>query len=192
LHPEVPAKVPANALAKVLAVAASPRHKFSKAPALQISLVAGLGAMGDAHAGVTVKHRSRVAKDPTVPNLRQVHLMHAELFDELAAKGFTVTPGDLGENITTRGIDLLGLAAGTILHIGPQASVRITGLRNPCSQIDKFQKGLMAATLARDSAGKLVRKAGIMSVVLTGGDIAPGDTIRIELPNGPHQPLDVV
>jgi MOSC domain len=184
LHPKVSATV--------LAVASSPRHKFSKAPALQISLIAGLGVMGDAHAGLTVKHRSRVAKDPTVPNLRQVHLMHAELFDELGLQGFTVTPGDLGENITTHGIDLLALATDTILHIGPQASVRITGLRNPCSQIDKFRKGLMAATLARDRAGNLIRKAGVMSVVLTGGDIAPGDTIHIEPPLGQHRPLSVV
>jgi MOSC domain-containing protein YiiM len=178
--------------ANVVAVAVSPRHKFSKAPALQISLIAGLGVVGDAHAGITVRHRSRVAKDPTVPNLRQVHLMHAELFDGLAQQGFTVAPGDLGENITTRGIDLLALATDTILHIGLTASVRITGLRNPCSQIDKFQSGLMAATLGRDSAGNVTRKAGVMSVVLASGDIIPGDTIRIEPPLGQHRPLAVV
>ncbi len=188
MHSNVPANVPAN----VVAVAASPRHKFSKAQALQISLIAGLGVMGDAHAGETVKHRSRVAKDPTMPNLRQVHLMHAELFYELALQGFAVRSGDLGENITTRGIDLLALATDTILHIGPTAAVRITGLRNPCSQIDTFQKGLMAATLGRDSAGNLIRKAGVMSVVLTSGDIAPGDTIRIEPPSGAPRPLAVV
>jgi MOSC domain-containing protein YiiM len=176
----------------VLAIAASARHKFSKVPALQISLIAGLGVLGDAHAGATVKHRSRVAKDPTVPNMRQVHLIHVELFDELAQRGFSITPGDLGENITTRGIDLLKLSAGTILRIGPQAALRITGLRNPCRQIDKFQRGLMAATLARDTAGNLIRKAGIMSVVLASGDVAPGDTIQIETPPGPHQPLAVV
>jgi MOSC domain-containing protein YiiM len=159
---------------------------------LQISLITGLGVMGDAHAGTTVKHRSRVMRDPSAPNLRQVHLMHAELFEELAAQGFSVAPGDLGENLTTRGIALLALAADTILHIGPQAVVRITGLRNPCSQLDKFQSGLMAATLGRDSTGGLIRKAGVMGVVVAGGDITPGDTIRLELPPGAPRPLAVV
>ncbi len=148
--------------------------------------------MGDAHAGVTVKHRSRVAKDPTTPNLRQVHLMHAELFEELRAQGFVVAPGDLGENITTLGIDLLGLASGTLLRIGATSVLKVTGLRNPCSQIDKFQRGLMAATIGRDAAGGLVRKAGIMSIVMSPGEVAPGDTISIEPPSGIRQPLAVV
>ena len=177
---------------RVIAVAASLRHLFSKAPALQISVVAGLGVIGDAHAGVTVKHRSRVAKDPTVANLRQVHLMHAELFEELAAQGFSVAPGDLGENITTRGIDLLGLASGTLLRIGATAVLKVTGLRNPCSQLDKFQPGLMKATLGRDAAGGLVRKAGVMSVVVSDGEIAPGDDIVVEPTTGAWQPLAVV
>jgi MOSC domain-containing protein YiiM len=173
----------------VLAVSSGKQHTFSKAPALQISLLAGLGVMGDAHAGRTVKHRSRAAKTPDAPNLRQVHLIHAELFDELRLKGFSVTPGDLGENITTRNIDLLALATNTILHIGATARIRITGLRNPCSQLDKFQRGLMAATLGRDTQGELIRKAGVMAIVLAGGDIIASDTIVVELPEGVQTPL---
>ncbi len=177
---------------KVDAVAAHPRHRFSKPALLQITLLAGIGVVGDAHAGATVKHRSRVAKDPTMPNLRQVHLIHAELFAELAAKGFSVAPGELGENITTRGIDLLGLAENTVLRIGSAVVVRITGLRNPCSQIDKFQRGLLAATLGRDAAGGVVRKTGVMGIVVTGGEVAAGDTIQIEPPDGTRRPLQVV
>lgn len=154
-----------------------------------IRLLAGLGVEGDAHMGTTVKHRSRVARDPTVPNLRQVHLLHRELLDELAAKGFSVGPGDIGENILTAGLDLLALPTGTELAIGAEATIRITGLRNPCLQLNKFQPGLMAATLDRDAAGNLIRKAGVMAIVLTGGDVRPGDAIRVTLPDGPHQPL---
>jgi MOSC domain-containing protein YiiM len=148
-----------------------------------------LGVAGDAHMGETVKHRSRVRKDPTQPNLRQVHLIHAELFDELRSKGFRVQPGDLGENVTTSGLDLLALPTGTRLHLGLTAVVEVTGLRNPCIQIDGFQKGLMAATLDKDADGKLIRKAGIMSIVLNDGDVRPGDVIDVELPAPPHQPL---
>ncbi len=164
-------------------------HHFSKAPSLSIRLIRGLGVDGDAHMGETVKHRSRVRKDPTLPNLRQVHLMHAELFDGLHAQGFTVKPGDLGENITTSGIDLLALPSAARLHLGDSAVVEITGLRNPCVQIDRFQQGLMAATLDRDANGDLVRKAGIMGIVVAGGDVRPGDGVRVELPPEPHQPL---
>jgi MOSC domain-containing protein YiiM len=139
--------------------------------------------------GETVKHRSRVRKDPMQPNLRQVHLIHAELFDELRAKGFAVKPGELGENITTSGVDLLALPTGTRLHLGASAVVEITGLRNPCIQIDNFQKGLMAATLDKDAAGNLVRKAGIMSIVIAEGDVRPGDAVGVELPTMPHRPL---
>jgi MOSC domain-containing protein YiiM len=139
--------------------------------------------------GETVKHRSRVRRDPTQPNLRQVHLIHTELFDELRDKGFDVKPGDLGENITTSDIDLLGLPTGTRLHIGASAVVEVTGLRNPCIQLDTFRKGLMAATLDKDAAGNLVRKAGVMSVVLAGGDVRPGDVINVERPASPHRPL---
>ena len=179
-------------MGSVIAVSARTGHHFSKTPALSIRLLRGLGVAGDAHMGETVKHRSRVRKDPTQPNLRQVHLIHAELFDELREKGFAVQPADLGENITTGGIDLLALPAGTRLHLGTSAVVELTGLRNPCIQIDSFQQGLMAATLDRDIRGNLVRKAGVMSIVLADGDIRPGDAIRIELPEGPRQPLQPV
>jgi MOSC domain-containing protein YiiM len=176
-------------MGSVVAVSARIGHHFSKTPSLSIRLLKGLGVAGDAHMGETVKHRSRVRKDPTQPNLRQVHLMHAELFDELRLKGFAIRPADLGENITTSGIDLLALPSGTRLHLGASAVVEITGLRNPCIQIDRFQKGLMAATLDRDAAGNLVRKAGVMSIVITEGDVRPGDAIRVELPDMPHRPL---
>ena len=163
----------------VIAVHRSSSHSFSKFAEESITLVEGLGVSGDAHSGRTVKHRSRVARDPSPPNLRQVHLLHAELFDELMAGGFAVWPGDLGENITTRGIDLLALSTGTRLRIGG-AVVEVTGLRNPCSQIDRFQQGLMAAVLDRDVEGRLVRKAGVMGVVVVGGEVRPGDPIHVE------------
>jgi MOSC domain-containing protein YiiM len=176
----------------VAAVSRSPTHSLTKPNADSIRLVAGLGVEGDAHQGATVKHRSRVARDPTVPNLRQVHLIHAELFDELRAAGFAVSPGQMGENVTTEGVDLLGLPSGARLHLGPAAIVEVTGLRNPCRQLDKIKPGLMAATLARDEAGNLIRKAGIMGIVLTGGEVKGGDPIRIELPPPPHHPLTPV
>ncbi|MBV8739695.1 MAG: MOSC domain-containing protein [Alphaproteobacteria bacterium] len=176
----------------VTAVSRSPKHSLIKSNETGIRLMAGLGVEGDAHQGVTVKHRSRVARDPTAPNLRQVHLIHAELHDELRQKGFTVQPGQMGENITTSGVDLLELATGTRLHIGETAVVEVTGLRNPCAQLDKIYKGLMAATLDRDAEGNLVRKAAIMGIVLTEGEIRPGDPIRIEPPPLPHRPLAVV
>ena len=150
-------------------------HRFSKTPNLSVRLLEGLGVAGDAHMGATVKHRSRVRKDPTLPNLRQVHLIPAELLDELRAKGFEVAAGELGENITTLGIDLLGLPAGTRLRLGASAVVEITGLRNPCVQIERFQKGLLAATLDQDANGNPIRKAGVMSIVITAGDVRPAD-----------------
>jgi MOSC domain-containing protein YiiM len=158
----------------VTAVSRSPRHTLVKTNEDGIRLLAGLGVEGDAHQGVTVKHRSRVARNPDAPNLRQVHLIHAELHDELRHAGFAVEPGQMGENITTSGVDLLGLAAGTLLYLGDSAVVAVTGLRNPCAQLDKIQKGLMAATLDRDAGGNLVRKAGIMGVVLASGEVRPG------------------
>ncbi len=180
-----------NSVARPRVVAVSLRrgHHFSKTPGLSIRLLTGLGAAGDAHMGATVKHRSHVHRDPARPNLRQVHLMHAELFDELRAKGFDVRPGDLGENVTTKGIDLLALPVGTRLHLGETAVVQVTGLRNPCIQLDGFQKGLMAATLGKDADGNPVRKAGIMGIVLADGDVRPQDAVRIELPAGPRRPL---
>ncbi len=173
----------------VTAVSRSARHTLAKPNARSITLVAGMGVEGDAHQGTTVKHRSRVRLNPDAPNLRQVHLIHAELHDELREAGFVVAPGQMGENVTTRGVDLLGLAAGTRLHLGTSAVVEVTGLRNPCAQLDKIHKGLMAATLGRDERGNLVRKAGIMGVVLAEGEVRPGDPIRVEPPPPPHQPL---
>jgi MOSC domain-containing protein YiiM len=176
----------------VIAVSRSPGHTLSKPNEGSIRLLPGLGVEGDAHMGVTVKHRSRVAKDPTAPNLRQVHLIHAELHDELEAAGFRLTPGIMGENVTTREVDLLGLPTGTRLRLGPAALVEITGLRNPCLQLNKIQPGLMAATLNRDPEGNLIRKAGVMGIVLAGGEIKPGDPIEVELPPEPRRKLEPV
>ncbi|MET0922790.1 MAG: MOSC domain-containing protein [Xanthobacteraceae bacterium] len=176
----------------VTAVSRSPTHTFSKPNVGSIRLLAGLGVEDDAHLDRTVKHRSRVARDPTKPNLRQVHLIHAELHDELRAAGFVVAAGELGENVTTRGVDLLGLPTGTRLRLGDSAVVEITGLRNPCGQLDRFQKGLMAAVLARDPQGNLVRKAGVMGVVLSGGEVRPGDAIGVELPAQQQRALEPV
>ena len=175
--------------AHVAAVHRSPDYTFSKPTAREIELVAGLGVAGDVHAGTTVRHRSRVARDPTQPNLRQVHLIHAELHDELARRGFDVAAVAMGENVTTRGIDLLALARGTRMHLGRDAVVEITGLRNPCAQLDRLMPGLMAAVLDRDDDGALVRKAGIMGVVVQGGVVATGDSIAVFEPDGPFVAL---
>jgi MOSC domain-containing protein YiiM len=176
----------------VTAVSRSGGHTFSKPNALGIQLLAGLGVEGDAHLGVTVKHRTLVRRDPTQPNLRQVHLIHAELHEELRAAGFAVEAGQIGENVTTRGIDLLGLPAGTRLHLGDAAVVEVKGLRNPCGQLDRFQAGLTAALLGHGPDGRLIRKAGIMGIVLTSGHVCPADTIEVELPPLPHRALDRV
>ncbi|MFB9839119.1 MOSC domain-containing protein [Actinoallomurus acaciae] len=176
----------------VAAVSRNGEYSFTKPNRESITLVAGLGVEGDVHAGVTVKHRSRVARDPSQPNLRQVHLIHEELFAEVARAGFTVEPGRLGENVTTRGLDLLALPTGTLLHIGDSAIVEVTGLRNPCRQIDDFQSGLLKQVLGRDEGGNVVRKAGVMSVVRQGGPVRPGDPIRVELPAEPHRALEPV
>lgn len=173
----------------VTAVSSSGEHAFSKPNRERVTLLAGLGVEGDAHAGATVQHRSRVARDPSQPNLRQVHLIHEELLRELNAAGFRVAPGDLGENITTRGVDLLGLPVGALLRIGAEAVVEVTGLRNPCWQIDAFQDGLLKRVVGRDDAGGVVRRAGIMGVVREGGVVRPGDAAVVELPDGPHRPL---
>ena len=176
----------------VVAVSCSGSHSMSKPARETIKLLAGLGVEGDAHLGKTVKHRSRVARNPSEPNLRQVHLLHAELHDELRAAGFVMAPGEMGENITTSGIDLLGLPSGTRLRLGDAAIIEVTGLRNPCRQLDGLRPGLMAATLDRDSKGNLIRKAGVMAVVIEGGVVRAGDKIGIELPATPHQPLKPV
>jgi MOSC domain-containing protein YiiM len=170
----------------VEAVSQRSKHSFSKQPRMWIRLLAGLGVEGDAHLGTTVQHRSRVARDPTQPNLRQVHLLHRELLDQLETQGFVIGPGDIGENILTRGVDLLGLPVGTILRIGGTAEVAVTGLRNPCVQLDRFKPGLMTATLDRDAEGNLVRKAGVMAVVMTSGEVRPNDPIEVVMPAPPH------
>jgi MOSC domain-containing protein YiiM len=177
---------------QVIAVATDNRHQFSKVPAAEIHVLAGLGVAGDAHQGVTVKHRSRVRADPTQPNLRQVHLIQAELLDELADHGFKVGPADLGENVTTRGVDLLALPRGTILLLGADVELEVTGLRNPCSQIENFQTSLLKAVLGRAPNGELVRKTGVMTLALKGGTVSPGDTIVVKLPAPPLRPLEVV
>lgn len=177
---------------RVACVACDRAHRFSKRPVEQIELVAGLGVRGDAHEGETVQHRSRVVVDPSQPNLRQVHLIHAELFDELAIQGFDVSSADLGENVTTDGINLLALPTSTLLKVGRTAILEVTGLRNPCVQIERFQTGLLAAVLDRGPNGELIRKAGVMAIVRKGGTVRPGDIIEVELPAPPHRPLERV
>ena len=175
----------------VVAVSRSATHTMSKPVVESIHILEGLGVEADAHQGITVKHRSRVARDPSQPNLRQVHLIHAELFEEVAAKGFCIVAGQMGENITTQGIDLLELPKGTLLKIGT-VELEVTGLRNPCLQIDGLQAGLLKAVLETDPNGKLIRKAGIMCIVLAGGEVRAGDSMQVVLPAKPHQKLAVV
>jgi MOSC domain-containing protein YiiM len=175
----------------VVAVALDGEHRFSKRTVDAIRLIEGLGIEGDAHAGVTVQHRSRVARDPSQPNLRQVHLIHSELLDEVDEAGFTVPPGAMGENVTTRGIDLLGLPTGAVLQLGAEAAVEVTGLRNPCAQIDAYEAGLLKRMVGRSATGEIVRRAGVMAVVLHGGVVAPGDPIGVRLPVE-HRPLQPV
>lgn len=178
---------------QIVAVSRSPGHTMAKPNVDVIRLLAGLGVEGDAHCGVTVKHRSRVARDPSQPNLRQVHLVHAELHEELRDAGYEVAPGEMGENVTTRGIDLLALPVGARLLLGADAVVEVTGLRNPCGQLDGIEPGLRSATIERGPDDEIVvRKAGIMGVVVAGGDVRPGDPIAVELPATPHRALEVV
>lgn len=179
-------------VARVVSVSRDDAHRFSKPVVDSIVLVAGLGIEGDAHAGVTVQHRYLKAKDPTAPNLCQVHFLPVERFAELAPKGFDVAPGDLGENVTTSGIDLESLPLGTLFHLGDSAVVEITGLRSPCSLINKFQKGLMKVLVSRSDEGEVLRRAGIMGIVVESGTTRPGDQIRVELPVGTHVPLGIV
>lgn len=176
----------------IVSLSRSAAHAFSKEPEPRLTLVAGLGIEGDAHAGATVQHRSRVARDPSQPNLRQVHLLHEELLRELNERGFPLRPGMLGENVTTSGVDLLLLPAGTRLRLGDTAVIELTGLRNPCSQIESFHEGLLAAVVQRGEDGRISRKAGVMAIVVHGGIIAVGDRIDIDLPAQPHRPLEVV
>ena len=178
--------------ARVVAVSRSPRHRFSKQTVDVVLLVAGHGVEGDAHAGATIQHRSRKRWRPHDPNPRQVHLLHAELLEALRAQGFDVSPGDVGENVLTRGVDLLALPRGARLRLGAAAVVEVTGLRNPCVQLDRFQDGLMEAVLRRSDDGELERLVGVMGVVLTGGQVRPGDAVAVELPAGEQLPLKPV
>jgi len=178
--------------AVVSAVCKSEIHSFSKPVCLSIQLIADEGVEGDAHSGKTVKHRSRVAVDPSQPNLRQIHLIHSELHEALIGQGFSVGPGIMGENITTAGIALLELPRNSLLHIGKNVIIQVTGLRNPCKQLDDYQKGLLAAVLERSPEGQLIRKSGIMAIVLTGGQVQAGDSIRVEMPTKPYLPLERV
>jgi MOSC domain-containing protein YiiM len=177
---------------EVVAVSGKPKHGVNKTNRAVIRLLAGEGVEGDAHCGATVKHRSRWRRDPTQPNVRQVHLLHAELFEELAERGFAVAPGLMGENITTRGVDLLNLPRGAILRLGGEAVVQITGLRNPCYQLEELQQGLMGACLEKTVEGDLIRRAGVMSIVLAGGRVRAGDAVAVELPATPHEALQPV
>lgn len=179
-------------VAAVVGVYRSGEHSFSKFSVDQVELIAGLGVAGDAHSGAQVRHRSRVRADPTQPNLRQVHLIHRELFDHVAGQGFTVTGGQVGENITTEGLDLLGLPVGSTLRLGQDALITITGLRNPCQQLDNFQDGLTGAMLDRDEDGNIVRLAGVMAVVIRSGIVNVGDEILVSLPPLPHHKLERV
>ena len=174
---------------RVVSVSRSAVHGFSKNVEGEIRLLAGIGVDGDAHAGVTVRHRYRVRKDPNAPNLCQVHLLHEELFTELAAAGFEIGPGAMGENITTAGLDLLGLGRGTRLRLGDEATVEVTGLREPCRQLNGLRPGLMKACLGRGEDGRLVRKVGIMGIVIAGGVVRAGDVIRVDVPEGPRVEL---
>ena len=188
----VPARDVLRVTAAVAGVSRCAAHAFSKDVQGGIRLLVGLGVEGDAHLGVLVRHRSRVARDLTAPNLRQLHVLHAELLAELGAAGFTVPPGAMGENVLTSGLDLLGLPCGARLRLGAEAVAEVTGLRNPCAQLNRFQPGLMAAVLGRDADGQLVRKAGIMAVVVVGGWVRLGDPIAVELPAGPYRRLEPV
>lgn len=173
----------------IVGLARDDGHRFSKQSVSDLTLIAGQGVEGDAHCGVTVKHRSRVARDPSQPNLRQVHLIGVELLEEVTAKGLPVMPGQMGENVTLRGLDLLALPRGTVLHLGEEARIELTGLRNPCAQIDAFRPGLLAEMLPRGADGHVIRRAGVMAIVLTGGVVRTGDRVGVELPPAPHQPL---
>ena len=176
----------------VVAVSRSSRHRFSKDAVDSVRLIEGSGVEGDAHAGATVQHRSRKRWRPDLPNLRQVHLLHTELLDDLRARGYDLSPGDVGENVLTRGVDLLALPTGTRLRLGADALVEVTGLRNPCIQLDRFADGLMEQMLRREDDGTLVRLAGVMSVVVAGGTVRPGDSVEVELPAGERLPLKPV
>ena len=176
----------------VVAVSLSPTHSFSKTVTQRIRLIEGIGVEGDAHAGTTTQHRYLLKKDPGRANLTQVHLIQSELFPELADRGFDVSAGQLGENVTTAGVDLLTLPVGTVLYLGADAAVRVTGLRSPCSLINRFRPGLMKALIEKSDDGAVLRKSGIMATVISGGVVDAGAELRIEQPTGEHIPMGVV
>jgi len=177
---------------RVVAVCSSPRHGFRKQPQLSIRLLAGRGVEGDAHCGETVQHLYLKRRDPSQPNRTQVHLLPVELFADVSPAGYRIAPGDLGENITTEGIDLRMLPLGTLLRIGDEAVVELTGLRTPCTQIDRFQPGLMKLVIERNEMDKVFAKAGVMGIVMQAGDVAPGAAIRVELPTTPHEAMQMI
>ncbi len=177
---------------RVASLSASPEYTFTKSTPNRVRLIEGIGVEGDIHSGETVKHRSRVRADPTQPNLRQVHLITSELLAELGEEGFDVSPGRLGENLLTEGLDLLALPTGTRLEVGESAVLEMTGVRNPCVQLNDVGEGLMRRLVDRAEDGSLIRKAGAMAIVAAGGEIAVGDSIRVVLPPEPHLPLEKV
>lgn len=181
-----------SAHARVLAVSRDEGHRFSKRAVASITLIEGIGVEGDAHAGEFVQHLSRRRRDPAAPNLRQVHLIHSELFAQVAERGHEVAPGQLGENVTTSGIDILSLPRGTRLTLGADAVIEVTGLRNPCSQINGLSPGLMKELVHVDEAGDTIRLAGVMSTVVRGGVVRPGDPIAVQLPTEPREGLGPV
>ncbi len=176
----------------VVSVSRDSTHRVSKVPQQAITLLEGIGVEGDAHAGATDQHRYTKRRDPHRPNLRQVHLIQSELFDELATHGYAVGPGQLGENVTTSGVDLLALPAGTRLHLGDEAVVEVTGLRGPCKLINQVADGLLKAVVATGRGKEVPQRTGVMSVVVVGGIVRPGDAVRVELPVGEHRVLQTV
>lgn len=175
--------------AMVESVHRSESHDFTKATVEEVVLVAGVGIEGDAHAGATVQHVSRKKKDADRPNLRQVHLVSAELHEELVADGFDLDHGGFGENLVTRGIALGDLPVGTTLALGDDAIIVLTGLRDPCAQIDRHREGLRAAVAFDPGEGPKLFRDGAMAMVVRGGVVRTGDPIGVALPPEPHHPM---
>jgi len=180
----------------VLAVHRSDEHTFAKPTVDSVTLLPGLGVEGDAHLGAQVKHRSRVAADPNQPNLRQVHLVMSELLDDVRAAGHEIEPGRLGENVTTTGIDLIGLPVGSMLRIGDTALVALTGLRNPCKQIRDVGDGVLKMMFVDGERygrpGEQIGRTGVMGVVVAGGTVSAGDEIAVRYPAGVLTPMQKV
>jgi len=165
----------------VLSVSMSSSHGFSKRPTDYIYLLSGCGVQGDVHCSGAASSN----------NKRQVHLIASELLTELARKdskgrAYIISPGALGENITTKGIDLVGLNEGTRLHFGDgddHAIVRITGLRNPKKRLDEWPKGLLDRCAMKNKKGEITgRKIGVMGIVEEDGFVQPGHMVYVEKP----------